>query len=113
MAYQGRVNGARILHRVNVAIDPATGAVFAFVLFARPFVTPPTPKLTGDQAVVAARGEEGAPAAKVTSTDIAIDFDAAGTQVLVYEQDLTRRFGFYVKVRVNALTGAVTVLGRG
>ncbi len=111
--YQGRVNGARIPHRVDVSIDPATGAVFAFVLFTRPFVTPPAPRLTVGEAVAAARAEEADPGANVTATDLAIDFDAAGAQVLVYEIDLTRTDGFYAKVQVNALTGSVTVLGRG
>ncbi|MHB8960550.1 MAG: PepSY domain-containing protein [Candidatus Limnocylindrales bacterium] len=111
--FQGRVNAARTPHRVTVSIDPATGAVFAFVLFTRPFVTPPAPRLTADEAVAAARSEEADPGATVTSTDLAIDFDAAGKQILVYELDLTRTDGFYVKVQVDALSGAVTVMGRG
>jgi hypothetical protein len=111
--FGGRVNGARIPHRVNVSIDPATGSVYAFVLYTRPFVTPPAPKLTADAAAAAARNEEQDPGANVTATDLAIDFDAAGTQELVYELDLTRTDGFYVKVQVDALTGSVTVMGRG
>jgi hypothetical protein len=113
VSYQGRVNGARVPHSVNVSIDPATGAIYAFVLFTRPFVTPPAPRLTSGEAAIAAREEERDPGAKVTSTDLAIDFDAAGNQVLVYELDLTRTDGFYAKVQVNALTGTVVVMGRG
>jgi hypothetical protein len=111
--FEGRVHGARVPHRVNVSINPATGAVYAFVLFTRPFVTPSAPTLTIAEATSAARGEEHDPDAKVTSTDLAIAFDAAGTQILVYEVGLTRTDGFFVKVQVDALSGAVTVLGRG
>ncbi len=111
--FGGRVNGARVPHRVSVSINPLTGAVYAFVLFTRPFVTPPAPTLTVAQATAAAREEEKDPRAKVTSSDLAIAFDASATQILVYELDLTRTDGFYAKVQVDALTGAVTVLGRG
>lgn len=111
--FQGRVNGARVPHRVTVSIDPATGTVYAFVLFTRPFATPPAPRLTVAQAGAAATAEEKDPGAKVTATDLAIAFDAAGTQILVYEVDLTRTDGFFVKLQVDAETGAVTVLGRG
>jgi hypothetical protein len=113
VVFQGRVDNARIPHSVSVSIDPGTGAVYAFVLFAHPFVTPPAPRLTADQAAAAARVEEQDPGAKLTATDLAIDFDTAGNQILVYELDLTRTDGFYVKLRVDAQTGAVTVMGRG
>ena len=74
---------------------------------------PPAPRLSADEAAAAARAEEADAGATVTSTDLAIDFDAAGKQILVYELDLTRTDGFYVKVQVDALSGAVTVVGRG
>jgi Peptidase propeptide and YPEB domain len=113
VVFGGRVNGARVPHRVEVSIDPVTGAVYAFALYDRPFASSPPPALTPQAAASAARQEEKDAGAKVTSTDLAIDFDAAGAQVLVYELDLTRTDGFYVKVRVDALSGAVTVMGRG
>ncbi|HEY5628576.1 MAG TPA: PepSY domain-containing protein [Candidatus Limnocylindrales bacterium] len=111
--FTGRVNGARVPNRVNISINPLTGAVYAFVLFTRPFAPPPAPRLTVAEAVSAARAEEQDAGAKVTSTDLAIAFDAAGTQLLVYEVDLTRTDGYYAKLQVDALSGAVTVLGRG
>lgn len=111
--FEGRVNGARVPHRVNVTINPESGAVYAFVLYTRPFVPPPSPKLTVAEATTAARAEEQDPNARVTATDLAIAYDAAGNQILVYEFDLTRTDGFYAKVQVDALSGAVTVLGRG
>lgn len=110
---EGRVGGARIPHRIDVSVDPATGTVYGFVLYDRAYTPPPTPRLTPDDAATAARAEESDPGARVTASDLAIAFDPSGRQLLVYELDLTRTDGFYVKVQVDALSGAVTVLGRG
>jgi hypothetical protein len=49
----------------------------------------------------------------VTSSDLAITVDAAGTQQLVYELRATKSSGFYVWLNVDALSGYVTVMGRG
>lgn len=113
VVFQARMDGVRLPHRVDVSVNPATGDVYGFVLFSRAYTPPPKPVLTREQAIAAAREEEADPDAKVTATDLAVAFDATGAQLLVYELDLTRTDGFYAKVQVDALTGAVTVLGRG
>lgn len=110
---QARMDGVRLPHRIDVSVNPATGDVYGFVLFSRAYTPPPKPVLTRDQAIAAAREEEADPDAKVTATDLAVAFDATGAQLLVYELDLTRTDGFYVKVQVDAITGTVAVIGRG
>lgn len=107
------VDGVRVPRVVDISVDPATGAVYGFVRYVRTYAAPPKPTLTLDDATAAARTEEGDPGLKVTASDLAITFDAAGAQQLVWELDTTRTDGFYVKLDVNALTGAVTVVGRG
>lgn len=110
---QARAGGVRLPHRIDVSVNPATGDVYGFVLFDRAYTAPPPPVLTLDQAIAAAREEEADPGAKVTASELAVAFDATGAQLLVYELDLTRTDGFYVKVQVDAMTGSVAVLGRG
>jgi hypothetical protein len=113
VAWTGRVNGVRVPTKRDVSLDPVTGRVYAFAQYGRAFVAPPAPTLTEAMAVAAARALLRDPTAKVTASDVAIAFEAAGAQLLVYELNLTLTDGFVASVQVDAITGAATVTGRG
>ena len=108
-----RVNGARSPALRRISLNPATGEVFAFRNFDRSYVPPPEPKVSAAAADSAARAAIGHPDATVTDTDLAIWFDNNGVQQLVYEISLATTDGFVAIVRVDALSGVATIVGRG
>jgi hypothetical protein len=113
VTWTGRVNGVRLPTLRRVSVDPGSGRVYGYSSFDKPWATPPAPRLTATEAEMAARRAINDAGATVTSTDLAITFDAGGSQLLVYELDLTTSNGFYAKVQVDAMTGTATVTGRG
>lgn len=113
VTWTGRANGAVTPDTRAVSVDPATGAVFAFEDFDRPFATPPDPKLSPADAAAAARALVGDPSAMVTATDLAVAFDPSGAQLLVYRVHLTLSDGYFAYIQVDAASGAATILGQG
>jgi hypothetical protein len=113
VTWSGRANGALTPNMREVSVDPATGAVFAFEDFERPFATPPDPKLSPADAAAAARGLVGDPGASVTAADLAVAFDPSGAQLLVYRVHLTLSDGYFAYIQVDAASGAATMLGKG
>ena len=111
--WTARLGAVRLPRIVQVSINPETGVVCSFLNNGRSYVDPPAPKLTLEDATAAARAEERDAGANVTSSELVVTFDPAGAQVLVYELRMTRSNGFFVMLDVDALTGAVTVVGRG
>ena len=113
MTWTARIDGVRAPTVVRISVNPSTGKVYAFLNFDRPYVRPPAPKITEADAEAAARALIEAPDAVVTSSDLAIAFDANGVQQLVYEIKLTTTGGFYTNIRVDAASGGATVLSQG
>jgi len=113
VTWTGHIGGVRVPTNVQVSVDPATGNVYGFLQFTRSYASPPTPKLTVDEAAGAARALLRDPGAKVTASDLAIAFDAVGNQILAWQLDLTLSDGFFAKVQVDALTGSSVVTARG
>lgn len=111
--YEATINGIRLPGNLTVSVDPSKGRIYGLVHIQRAFVPPPAPKLTLEDATAAAKTEEKDPGLKVTESTLAVAFDGAGNQQLVWELAATRTDGFFVKLDVDALTGAVTVVGRG
>ncbi|MFN8629516.1 MAG: PepSY domain-containing protein [Chloroflexota bacterium] len=111
--YGATINGIRLPGNLTVSVDPSTGRIYGLVHIQRSFVPPPAPKLTLEDATSAAKTEEKDPGLKVTESTLAVAFDGSGNQQLVWELAITRSDGFFVKLDVDAITGAVTVVGRG
>jgi hypothetical protein len=107
------VNGVQLPDRVNVSVNPITGEIFSFGQYRHDIGPVPSPRLSLEDATAAAKAEEKDPGLTVTASTLAVVLNDAGTQQLVWELDATRSDGFYVKLNVDAISGAVTVTGRG
>jgi hypothetical protein len=113
IVYMAQANGVQLPTRVNLSVNPTSGAVYGFLQFRQSVGPIPSPKLTLDDAVAAAKVEENDPGLKITSSTMAVVKDASGAQELVYQLEATRSDGFYVMLNVDALSGSVAVMGRG
>jgi hypothetical protein len=108
-----RVNGVLTPTSRSISVNPATGKVYAFSAFDRPYTAPPVPKLSESAAADAARAAVADTEARIDSTDLLIAFDASGAQHLDYQMHVTLSSGFFATVRVDAVTGAASVVTRG
>ena len=113
IVYMAQANGVQLPTRVNLSVNPTSGTVYGFLQFRESVGPIPSPKLSLDDAIAAARAEEQDPGLTITTSDLAIVKDATGTQQLAYELRATRSDGFFVWLNVDAITGAVAVMGRG
>ncbi len=108
------LHGVRTPRSVRISVNPATGVVYAFLNFTRPYVDPPVPTITEAAAVEAACALLAAPDdAVATVTGLAITFDANGAQHLMYEVHLVVLGGFYTNVQVDAKDGRAVIITRG
>jgi hypothetical protein len=110
ITWSARVNGALVPDQRIVSINPDTGEVYALVNISRPYVDPPSPTVTAEEATdVAAKTLEGP--AELQAADLVVRFSEAGQQGLVWSVSFREGAeGSYVigrHVFVDALTGEV------
>lgn len=117
VTFQRTSNGARVPDTRIVSVDPATGNVFSFVDDRRPYQDPPPARIGREDAVARAAAAAGVNGAEPLRTELRVEFDRDGTQQLVWEIELSAASGqgyvSYAAVKVDALTGEASVVGRG
>lgn len=111
--WQSRVNGALVPDYKSISVNPQTGQVFGYSNFERAYTEPPIAAVDHKKAEQAAIDvlERSRPW-QVRSVELRVDFDAAGTQVLLWEVQLTDGASAAL-VTVDAMTALATVVGRG
>jgi hypothetical protein len=110
--WQHRINGALVPDSVRVSVNPKTAAIFSLVRVSRPYVAPPQPVVTLDQAIAAARVAADLAGAQVETSDLVVAFAADGSQRLVWQ--IALRSGIEAAfVEVDAIDGQAEVTGRG
>jgi hypothetical protein len=107
VTFQKLERGIEVPVRTGVGVNPETGAVFSFSNDRLPYVSPPDPRISRDEAI--RRANELAPGQAVTGTPhLAVGFDGNGTQTLVWQINYP-----VTSVEVDAISGAATVTGQG
>jgi hypothetical protein len=110
ITWSARVNGALVPDQRIVSINPDTGEVYALVNISRPYVDPPSPTVTAEEATgVAAKTLDGP--AELQTADLIVRFSDAGKQELVWSVSFREgaEDGYVIgrHVFVDALTGEV------
>jgi hypothetical protein len=112
--WQSTVRDIRVPDRRSVSVDPATGAVFGFRDDRRSWDPPPEPKIGRDDAIARAKASVSQGTAfrspVIDRALLIVDFAPEGTQLLVWEIGLSSGES-HVLMHVDALSGAVTVIG--
>jgi hypothetical protein len=112
VSWTRRINGALVPQKVSVSVNPENGDVFAINQFSRPFEDPPLPIVSLDKAIAAAERLAESRATDVETSDLVVDFDEQGKQLLAWHIAVRTDTGA-VLVQVDAVTGGAKVISRG